>query len=434
MPDIKPPNMLVIITDQQTHDSIAALGNPRVQTPAMDALVRRGVAFTHCQATYPLCSPSRSSVFTSRMPSETGVYENNLEIREGMPTLGRWFREQAGYQTAYAGKWHIPPTYPSQIDGYDVISSGIAHQGTVSDPALTLAVEGYMRARAEDAQPWLIVASYMQPHDICQWLRNRRPTPDSDRFPMTDDQLPPLPEKFAPPTNEASHMAELRETLEPATGQWSDRGFRAYRHDYDRHVEMIDAEIARLLLTLDDLGQTDDTVIVFLSDHGEGVGEHRMTRKGDLYDASVHVPLVMTCPARFAGDRQVSQVVSTLDVFPTLCDLANIPAPPQARGLSLQPMLEQPDASLPRDFVAAEAMGNTTRMIRSQRYKYIEHINGEYMLFDLQTDPGETCNVAQDPAYHDALIQHQTFMAQWLDGLDIDPRLPEDLRWGALCF
>lgn len=432
MSAIDRPNILIIVTDQQTHDSIGALGNPRIHTPAMDRLVKSGVAFTRCHATYPLCSPSRSSIFTSRMPSETGVYRNNIKLRQNVPTLGQWLTDHAEYRTAYAGKWHVPVCYPNRLEGFDVISSGIGHQGTVSDPALTLAAENYIRSRADDERPWLLVASYMQPHDICEWLRLHRDTPDTARHPLADDVLPLLPENFAPPSDEANHLASLRDQLEPSKGRWTERGFRAYRHDYERHIEMIDAEINRLLLTLDDLGQYDDTLIVFLSDHGEGVGEHRMTRKGDLYDASVRVPLIIGCPTRFPGNRIDATLTSTLDVFPTLCDLAGTPIPDNTRGLSLMPLLGDTGPQLPRAYIAAEAMNNTARMIRTDRFKYLEHISGEHMLFDLQTYPGESRNVATDPQYADVLVRHRTHLADWLARLDTDPRLPDEARWDPL--
>lgn len=426
------PNILIIMTDQHHADAIGGLGRwPGLYTPGLDRLVESGVSFNRCYATYPLCSPSRSSIFTSRMPSETGVFENNHPIREGIPTLGRWFAEHGGYRTAYAGKWHVPRCYTADLDGYDVISTGIGHQGTVSDPALTVAAENYLRAQATHEDPWLLVASYMQPHDICEWLRLQRDDPERRRHPVEDDHLPELPRGFEIPDHEAPFVADRRASLDPTIARWSDRSFRVYRHDYARHVEMIDAEIARLLTALDDLGQTDNTLIVFLSDHGEGVGEHRMTRKDDLYDASVRVPFVVRCPRRFPGGREEDALASTLDLFPTLCDLAGLDVPPGAKGMSLVSLLEETPHALPRVCVAAEADRNQQRMIRGDRYKFVAHRDGECMLFDMNSHPGESRNVAPDVRYTEELTRQYQRMQDWFAALDTDPRLPAEVRWGG---
>ena len=130
------PNILMILTDQQHIDTISALGNPWVQTPAIDRLVKTGVSFSQSYCTNPVCSPSRSSIFTGRTSCETGVYRNNIAIREGMPTLGHCLRV-AGYETVYAGKWHVPGAYVTDVPGFRVLSTGIGHQGTVSDPLCT---------------------------------------------------------------------------------------------------------------------------------------------------------------------------------------------------------------------------------------------------------------------------------------------------------
>lgn len=422
------PNILLILTDQQHADTIGALGQPHVHTPAIDELVRGGTSFRQSYCANPVCSPSRSSLFTSRTTSETGVWVNGRSIRPEFPTMGAHFRE-AGYDTAYAGKWHVPACYPNSIDGFRVLSSGIGHQGTVSDPLVTDGCVNYLHRR-DASEPFLMVASYMQPHDICEWLRLNRVDSGTLPYPELTDDLPPLPDNFASipePLPEA--IAKKHNGLEPRYGNWSETHFRYYMWSYLRHVEMVDVEVARLLAALDATGVREDTVVLFTSDHGEGMANHAMTRKGFLYDESVRVPFVVDWPGRARSDAvDDATLVSGLDVFPTLCDAAGIDAPQGAKGISLLPAIE--GGQVDRPLVAAECSSNTEQMIRTERYKYIAYKDDPVeQLFDMQADPGETRNLSVDASHADVLAEHRGLLREWIGGLDLAPDMPSECRW-----
>ena len=163
------PNILLISTDQQANSALSAHGNKYVSTPALDSLVAGGVSFTESYCTFPLCSPSRSSWFTSRMPHETGVRENGLSIREGMPTMGEMFRA-AGYRTMYGGKWHLPKgAGPAQ--GFDELTKKVG-KGETGDPALAAACVDFLSKKPKE--PFLLVASFVNPHDVCDWIRDHK--------------------------------------------------------------------------------------------------------------------------------------------------------------------------------------------------------------------------------------------------------------------
>ncbi|MCL5742803.1 MAG: sulfatase-like hydrolase/transferase, partial [Acidobacteria bacterium] len=164
-----PPNIVFLMTDQQSQVAMGASGNPHVRTPAMDSLVPDGISFSESYSAYPVCSPARSSLFTSRMPHETGVRINGRPIAPGIPTMGEVFRA-AGYQTVYAGKWHLPKSFAG-MTGFDEIAGGSALGAQMDEPAATACVNFL---REQPKQPFLMVASFMNPHDVCSWIRGHR--------------------------------------------------------------------------------------------------------------------------------------------------------------------------------------------------------------------------------------------------------------------
>ena len=215
------PNILFIITDQQYIDVMSAAGNPYLKTPAMDSLAARGVRFERSYCTYPVCTPARASLVTSRMPHEMGILSNRVcpGIPEDIPNMGGLFRA-AGYRTAWAGKWHVPAPYPgfmtgprATIPGFDVLPlEGPTHRsipntgpGMGSDPTTTKATLKFL-AQPQD-RPFLLVFSLLNPHDICEYPRE----PDNYPSPPATAELPPLPANFHAIQNEPSLLAAVRQ-------------------------------------------------------------------------------------------------------------------------------------------------------------------------------------------------------------------------------
>lgn len=421
------PNILFVITDQQSADTIALLRKTGVSTPGFDRLARRGVSFGCCYSSNPLCSPARSTMFTGRASCETGVYVNGKGIREGMPTMGEWFREHGDYETLYAGKWHVPACYTQDIPGFRVISTGIGHQGTVSDPVLTEACANWLYGNT-GGKPFLMVAGYMQPHDICEWLRLNRDNTGTVDYP---EDMPPLPDNYEPiPDDELDMISSMRANQELARGGWDEKHCRYYLWSYLRHIEMVDGEVNRLLDVIEETGQLENTVVVLTSDHGEGCGRHQMTRKNFHYDDVTRVPFLFSSPRRIVENKiDAENPTSHLDIFPTLCGLADLPIPEGVRGCDLTPLLTGRAKRLDRRYVASEVRGNLGQMIRSERYKYLAEAGDGEMLFDMQDDPGEMKNLLKDPAHAEALAEHRGMLKEWIESLDIDPRVPEEARW-----
>lgn len=418
------PNVLFIITDQQHIDTIQALGCSHIRTPGMDRLARRGTCFTQSHSTNPLCSPARSSMFTGRPTSETGVYANNLAIRRGMPNVGQWLRQESDYETVYAGKWHVPRGFTHDVPGFQVISTGIGGQGNLGDATTSTACEGYLRTR-NDSKPFFLVASFLQPHDICEWLRlHQSPEAPELPYPELAEKLPPLPRNFGFDEREPDAMKSRRAGNEGARGKWNEQKWRYYIWSYYRHVEMVDAEIARILDALDDTGLADNTVVIFTSDHGEGTAHHQMTRKNSLYEEAVKVPLIVSMPGHIPENHVDRHTLAAgYDITPTICDVAGVTPPPDCRGRSLRDALEgKPDQ---RECCVAEVLNNTGRMVRTPKYKYIAYKDDPVeQLFDMDVDPGELNNLADEARYGDELRQHRRLLAHWEAHLDVAPNVP----------
>jgi choline-sulfatase len=423
------PNILVVITDQQHIDTIAAGGCDYILTPALDKLKNRGISFTQSYSPNPVCSPARSAIFTGRTTTETSVYVNGKSIRSDIPNLGQWFSEQTDYETLYAGKWHVPHSYQNTIEGFTVLHTGIGGQGNLGDTATSRACAAYLRNRATD-RPFLMVASFMQPHDICEWLRLNTENPGQLRYPELVDQLPPLPDNFEFDTREPAYIKETRRTRGPAKGGWDDQQWRFYRWSYYRHVEMLDGEVGRVLQALEDTGQDRNTLILFTADHGEGLGHHQMVRKSSPYDEASKVPMLVSLPERILENRtDTTHLVSGLDVVPTLCDYAGIEPPPNMRGASIRPLLEGRATSW-HDYIVTEMPGNRARLVRTERYKYVSYADDPVdQLYDMQNDPGETENLAADPRHAKIVAEHRELLRQWESRLDVTPDLPHADAW-----
>ncbi|MCX7043994.1 MAG: sulfatase-like hydrolase/transferase [Candidatus Sumerlaeota bacterium] len=414
------PNVLIITTDQQRVDAMSAAGNTWAKTPAMDSIAANGVYFAKSYCPYPLCSPSRSALHTSRTPHELLVDHNSLPIEKSIPISGQVFGE-AGYDTGYSGKWHIPAPYPSDgIAGYEVLNKTerkgkLAHD--VDEGTMNQAIEFLKRKRDK---PFLLVASFINPHDICLLAGETSPLePDVwKRYePKEGVQLPPLPANYALSENAAGPLNKAARHED-----WDENHWRKYRHAYFRMVEDVDQQVGQILDALRKSGQEENTLVVFTSDHGEGLGCHHWTGKMNFFDDEAAVPLIIswkgvTPAARF--DK--AHLVSALDVLPTICDYAGVKPPAIMRGASLRGVIEKPQ-SPGHEYVASEmatggagAGAGRSFMIRTRKYKYVTYHAAQKMemLFDMETDPGEMKNLTGETALASELDRHRKMLADW---------------------
>lgn len=415
------PNVLVIMTDQQSATAMSCAGNTDLRTPAIDSLAEVGVRFERAYCTSPLCAPSRASMITGRMPSDLGVRDNIRAVPETFPTetLGRVFAA-AGYDCAYAGKWHVPGV-PHEGggsgSGFEEIFAG-THDG------LADACSGYLGATERKDAPFLLVASFNEPHGICEWARSQ--SPPSGEVPDPDwRDLPLLPPNFAASTEEpeALRLVQRFAWMVHPTQNWDEERWRRYRYAYHRLCERVDAEIATLLAGLDASGLRDNTLIMFTSDHGDMQGAHQWNQKKNLYEEAAGVPFIVVPPGGARPGETRGELVSVgLDLLPTVCDYAGIDAASDWGGRSVRPAVESDPQSRWRDQVVVEtewtfpgmmpppAMSRLLgRLVRTDRYAYLCHSWGLHreQLFDLDRDPGQLINLTTSGQHQEVLNDHR---------------------------
>jgi arylsulfatase A-like enzyme len=439
------PNILWICTDQQRWDTIAALGNPRIHTPNLDRLVREGVAFTHAFCQSPICTPSRASFLTGRYPSSIRASTNgNTHWADAAPLVTKLLAN-SGYDCGLAGKLHLSGAQgriePRPDDGYrvfhwshgpqDLWSEGHAYAEWLRAQGHDLTTlkqsEGGVPAalhqttwctdRAIDflsearSTPWLMSVNIFDPHPPFD--------PPADYLARYDANTLPGPRFRGSDLEAQSKLADIDFQSRP---QHPDTfNARQIQAAYYAMVELIDTNVGRLLDALDTAEQRENTLVIFMSDHGETLGDHGLTQKGcRFYEGLVRVPLIFSQPGTLPQGIVHDALVELVDIAPTLLELAGVPAPPM-HGRSLVPLLRG-NTQQHRESVRAEYYhtlhplgfpgfkGSYGTMLRTRRYKlvvYHGHAHGE--LFDLERDLDEFDNLWDDPAYSPVkleLMQH----------------------------
>ncbi|WP_339923811.1 sulfatase-like hydrolase/transferase [uncultured Cyclobacterium sp.] len=424
------PNVLVILTDQHTNDALSYLGNPHLNTPAMDQLAAEGTFFTASYCTSPVCGPARSSLITGRMPHETGVVWNSTHIRAEVPTIGQVFKE-SGYHTAWVGKWHLPESYPAKgamdsVAGFAVVPFQSLDKewdlGEDTDGPIADATVNYLNNYKED-QPFLLTVSLHNPHDICHVPRR----PDEYAKAHELEGLPPLPNNFEIDPDEPQFLAEKRlmdhygdELLK--TKDYTPEDWQAYLYHYYRFTEMVDGEIGKILQALKNNGFDENTIVVLTSEHGDGGAGHKWAAKLSLYEEAATVPFIIRYKGHVPShsiDR--NQLVSGIDLAPTIVDYAGLSSSVKFTGKSLKPILENPGEKL-RDYLVVQLADDKldssrqARLIRNDRYKYNLYNQGERneQLFDLWKDPGEQHNLAYVDAYQSVKHEMHVALDEWI--------------------
>lgn len=424
------PNILIIMTDQQTADALSCVDNKNFNTPAMDRIVNAGKLIKRSYCTTPLCIPSRSSMFTGLYPHEINVPINDPHAqwdKEKIPYLGRLMKS-GNYDTGYVGKWHLT-TDPKEIalHGFDYIK--LARNNDL-DPDVPQASIDFLKQEREN--PFLLVSSFVNPHDICQWARGDAMRNDDIPEAPSAELCPELPANFEIPDLEPEMIRkqQLMSSRTYPTVKWEDDRWRQYRWAYAKLVEKVDQHIQKIVDSLDDLKLWDNTVIIFTSDHGDGNGSHKWNQKQVLYDEVARVPFSVTWKGHIAPGVLSSPVVSTgIDLIPTILDYAQIEQPSYMKGSSVRPLVEDKSSSI-RDYTVVETdFCNMTkrfnvrgRAVISGDYKFIFYDVGNIrlQLFDMVKDPGETKNLAYDPAYQKVVKKYVGYLKQWKEQTNDD--------------
>lgn len=438
-------NILIFVTDQLTWRALPAYGNTYAKTPNIDRIAKNAVIYDECYTPCPLCQPARASFWSGIYPHETKVLSNGRkfpveDLPETVPTLGSVFTE-GGYETVHFGKKHdagalrgfwCDEELQTKVD--PVSDAWPLNMDTFHDRYTTdRSVEWLKNYNGE--KPYIMVADLVNPHNICGFIGEF-----AGENPGIDPgvPLPPLPDNFEFDDIENRPIGVqyicCSHNRQAQVAQWTPRNFQYYLAAYYHYLERADAEIGRILDTLEQREDADNTLVIFMADHGDSMAaRHRVTKQVDFYEEVSRVPFIFSGkgiqPRRISG-----RMTSLLDLFPTLCGYAGLPIPDGLRGLDLSKELSGGEL-VQRDYVASEwhtEWGFTIspgRMIRTNDYKYTRYIeDGGEELFDMNKDPLEKKNVAKDPAYADALEEMRALYHRQLNETN-DPF--ETMQWLA---
>ncbi|MBW3596011.1 MAG: sulfatase [Planctomycetes bacterium] len=427
------PNILFIAIDDQ-NDWIGCLeGHPQAQTPRIDALAARGTLFTnaHCQS--PLCNPSRTSLMTGRRPSATGVYG-----------LAPWFREveelsdilslpqhfaASGYRTYSTGKiYHGGYGRRKNDNEFHVLGPGAGvgarpKEKLVNTPqnhplmdwgvfphqdeekgdwqVASWAVE---QLESQPEEPFFLSVGFFLPHVPCyatqEWF---------DLYPAESLALPPVQPDDRADTPRFSwylhwKLPEPRLKFLKEADQWKN-----LVRSYLACTSFVDSQVGRVLDALEKSGRSENTIVVLWSDHGWHLGEKQITGKNTLWDDSTRVPLIFAGPGVTEG-AVCRRPAELLDMYPTLVELCDLPAVEGLEGHSLVPQLE--DAQAPRPWPAVTTHNHDNHGIRSERWRYIRYADGSEELYDMENDPHEWRNLAEDAQYADVIREHRRWLPE----------------------
>lgn len=448
------PNILLIYCDDLALRAISAYGSNLIKTPNIDRLAQQGMLFTHCLVTNSLCGPARATVLTGKYSHRNRYYANEHgESFDSSQTTFPKLLQQAGYQTAVVGKWHLVSD-PTGFDYWHILpGQGVYYnppmiemgrkapqQGHATDVVTDIALD-WLRSKRDPARPFMLMYQHKAPHrqwdpaleDLPLLAGEKVPEPDTlfddyanrssaarhQEMTIAKDMRDSADLKldYSPPTARPAQATKFRaafaaenEAFEKANLQGDDLTrwrYQRYMKNYLRTVAGVDRNLGRVLQYLDESGLADNTVVVFSSDQGFYLGEHGWFDKRWMYEESLHTPLIVRWPGKVKPASVCDQMVSNLDFAETFLDIAGVPAPAEMQGRSMLPLLQGqsvPDwrqsfyyhyYEFPGPHSVAHHYG-----VRTATHKLIHYPQlNEWELFDLVKDPRELRSVHSDPAY-----------------------------------
>ncbi|MEZ4865275.1 MAG: sulfatase-like hydrolase/transferase [Caldilineaceae bacterium] len=398
------PNVIVFFTDQQRWDSTGIHGNPLDLTPNFDRMAQQGTDVHYSFTCQPVCGPARSCLQTGMYATQTEVWKNSRTLATDAVTLARCFG-QAGYATGYIGKWHLAAQEPVPADqrgGYDYwlasnlleFTSGPYDLVMYDNDNQSVKLPGYRVDAQTDAviryvdqhqhEPFFLFVSYIEPHH--QNNMDDYPPPDGYRKRYTGKHIP-------------ADLAALGGST------------HAHLGGYYGMIKRLDEALGRLLDALKSLNLLDDTIILFTSDHGCHFKTRNSEYKRSCHESSIRVPTAFTGPG-FQGGGRIRQLVSLIDLPPTLLDAAGLPIPAQMQGRSILPLLRGESQDWPEEVFIQISEAQIGRALRTDRWKYSVSVPGvsgnsapgadeyvEEFLYDLEADPHELTNLIHQTAY-----------------------------------
>ena len=452
------PNILWLCTDQQRYDTLGITGNKIVRTPNIDNLAQHGMTFDRCFCQTPICTPSRASFLTGRYPRTTRCRQNGQSIPADELLITRLLADE-GYTCGLAGKLHLSYCEPSVAktieqridDGYaefhwshgpapdhptnDYIhwlrEKGVEYQQTPCEESKYVQVGmppehhqttwcaqkaiNFIEAHADSNQPWLFSFNCFDPHHPFD-----PPEAYLERYLDLVDDIPlphfvpgELDEK--PAVQRADHHGAYNIPGYLPAAKMTDRDHRLIRAAYWAMVDLVDDQVGRIMHALEQTGQLDNTIVIFMSDHGEMLGDHGIYLKGPyFYDPLIQVPLIMSWPGHIVEGMRSSALIELVDLVPTLLDAVTLEHPPGVQGRSFWHLLiGEHTLDHHRDDVYSEFYNSGAKfnplahmtMVRTAQHKLVcAHGTEPGELYDLVQDPNETSNLWHDATYRSVKV------------------------------
>lgn len=508
----KKPNVLFIFTDQQRADTMACYGNDDIETPNLNALARRSFVFDNAYVSQPVCTPSRATILTGLYPHTSGCTVNNVPLPPAARTIAQIVSDD--YRTGYFGKWHLGDELRPQHgfdewvsieDLYRPYYTDTADRGAFSDYHYYLLSQGYepdvkgretlakeygerdARARFPDEQPVFsrpYAAQLPERHSKASYLgraaeRFIHESADEARpfmlyvnffephspfiGPLDDlhhrDKLNTGPAFLRAPDENAAGLHRMmadyyRNAVEEGVDLSSEDGWREIRARYFGLVTLVDRAVGRIMRALEESGQTDDTIVVYTSEHGDMMGDHAILHKTMMYEEAMRVPFVMRVPWLSQEQRRVRGRIGLIDTVPTLLDLLGQEIPREIQGESRLSVLEgTSDLSLndvivqwngsdgrpgepfnttisPRDIRRFSSMPRRA-IISHEGLKLHLSPGDQCELYDLNDDPHELVNLYNDPAHRHTIRDLASRIRLWQEKYkDYTPVLPDE--WDSM--
>ncbi len=453
------PNILILMADQLNGTLFPDGPAPWLHAPNLKALAARSTRFANAYTGSPLCAPGRASFMSGQLPSRTRVYDNAAEFASDIPTFAHHLR-RAGWQTCLSGKMHF--VGPDQLHGFEerlttdiypadfgwtpdwrkpgeridwwyhnlgsVTGAGVAEISNQleydDDVAHQAKTKLYDLARGHDARPWCLTVSFTHPHD--PFVARRRYWDLYEECDQLDPAQPPIDFDDQDP-----HSKRLLEACDHRGLTITAEDIRRSRRAYFANISYVDDKIGEILQVLNDTRQ--EAIVVFVADHGEMLGERGLWFKMNFFEGSARVPLMISAPGMEPG--LVRDPVSTIDVTPTLCDLAGVDMAevmPWTDGESLVALGQGARRTAPvaMEYAAEGSIAPMVALVEG-RWKYTACPVDPEQLFDLAADPDERHNLAADPAAADRLGHFRDLAAaRWdLPRYDAQVRESQARRW-----
>jgi arylsulfatase A-like enzyme len=437
---IQQPDVLFIAIDDMNDWTTLFDKNNPIQTPNLKRLAARGTFFKRAYCASAGCNPSRTAIMTGLRPTTSGVYHNGQAWRELIPaavTLPEYFANEGGYQTLGAGKIYHHGQTGAEPEGRPSFQD-FFRKLAIRGPGKNKNYNGY---REKDKTPlahpgfdWGVHDQKMIDVDMCEWVEARmeekqdKPlflaagifnphlpfyadAPTFDRYPNSRVMLPPMPERDMDDvgpvgvrmTDKEAFVYDQTSTANPNSPKSLHRMVQCYQAASDYADQMV----GRLLDKLDKTGRADNTIIVLWSDHGYHLGDKQCGVKFTLWEKATHVPFIIVAPGIGKPGSVCESPVSLVDIYPTLVELAGLPLKADNDGVSLVPLLADPNAEWTRPALMTEGPGN--HAIRTREFRYIRYYDGFEELYK-DNDPWNHANLAAMPEYAKVLAQHRSYL------------------------